>query len=246
MYFRGKRIMDATLATLLTDWEMNKATDIVISGGSAGGLATFAHSNYIANYVKSKGVNAKIVSLPNVGFFLDYNGYEGITNYGTGMEWVYTNMNASDSILDSDCVLGKDCIFPQNIAGGNVIPTFIFNSQYDAWQVINILGTMNASLINDFGRNFTGLLIDNYLKKNDVNGGIFAAFINSCCYHDGDYSTYWTGLVIDGLSTAQAFDQFYKGLDDDQGDQQLFWFQNETYPCSNCCPPPEPQTCHYY
>ncbi len=77
------------------------------------------------------------------------------------------------------------CIFPQNIAGDNTIPTFVFNSQYASWQVNNILGTTNAALINQFGQNFTSLLLNNYMKKNEIRGGIYAAFINSCCYHDG-------------------------------------------------------------
>ncbi len=71
MYFRGKLILDALIRTLRNDYNFDKATDIVISGGSAGGLATFAHTNYIANMVDLKPT--KIVSLPNVlilGMFL--------------------------------------------------------------------------------------------------------------------------------------------------------------------------------
>ncbi len=67
------------------------------------------------------------------------------------MKWIYDNMNVSASIMDPNCMLSDGCIFPQNIAGDNMIPTFVFNSQYDSWQVNNILGTTNAALINELG-----------------------------------------------------------------------------------------------
>eukprot|EP01084_Bolivina_argentea_P226257 382200_1 len=233
LYFRGKRILDAVLDSLNKHNNLNSATDIVISGGSAGGLATFLHTNYIAN----KYPNKKIVSLPNVGFFIEYNGYDASkpTNYANGLEWIYNNMNVSSSILDNDCKLNDECIFAQNLAGGNIVPTFIFNSQYDSWQTENILGSTNAELINEYGKNFTNILISNYLSKNNDNGkGMYAAYINSCHYHDGDSNHYWYGLSIDGFSPVQAFNQFYNEIGNTQ--KQLFWYQNVTYPCNNCCP----------
>lgn len=44
----------------------SSATDIIVSGGSAGGLAAFLWTNYIAD--RSKG---KVLSIPDSGIFLD-------------------------------------------------------------------------------------------------------------------------------------------------------------------------------
>ncbi len=46
MYFHGKLILDA-MKTLRDNYNFDKATDVVISGGSAGRLNTFVHTNYI-------------------------------------------------------------------------------------------------------------------------------------------------------------------------------------------------------
>jgi hypothetical protein len=44
IYFRGKRIMDANLADLLANRDLSAASRVVLSGHSAGGLATYLHA----------------------------------------------------------------------------------------------------------------------------------------------------------------------------------------------------------
>jgi len=46
---------------------MNKATDVLVSGMSAGGLATFLHVDAIASWLPQ----AKVFGVPDSGFFLD-------------------------------------------------------------------------------------------------------------------------------------------------------------------------------
>jgi len=240
IYFRGKRILDAVIDSLINNYGLLNATDIVISGGSAGGLAAILHTNYIANivYQRSNNNDIKIVSLPNVGYFIEYNGFNSSnpTNYSVGMEWIYVNMNSSLSINDNKCesLLDMECIFAQNIAGDNIVPTFIFNSQYDRWQTNNILGdSSNDTLISEYGYNFTQILLNNYLNKNPDVGYIYGAYIDPCHYHDGDTSNYWYGIQINGTNGAQAFDIFYNNFG--KNDSTLFWFINTTYPCVGGC-----------
>jgi len=40
LYFRGRRVLDAVLDTLLAEHGLDQATDVLLSGGSAGGLST--------------------------------------------------------------------------------------------------------------------------------------------------------------------------------------------------------------
>ena len=47
---------------------LKEATDAVISGCSAGGLATFLHTDQWCDALP----NAKCVGMPDSGFFLDY------------------------------------------------------------------------------------------------------------------------------------------------------------------------------
>ena len=55
---------------------MSKATDVVISGCSAGGLATFLHCDHWAAAIDKAttaetGAGAKVACMPDSGFFLD-------------------------------------------------------------------------------------------------------------------------------------------------------------------------------
>eukprot|EP01084_Bolivina_argentea_P136190 239866_1 len=240
MYYRGKRILNAFFESLLSNYSMDKATDVVIGGSSAGGLAVFLHSNYFANNFFNL-TQTKLVMTPDVGFFIEYNGYNGKTNWANNMRYIYKMQNISSSIIDPTCFNNKnwnnsECVFAQNIAGDNVIPTFILNSEYDAYQAVNILGTgtSNATLLNEYGYNFTQILKANVLNKNSKNGNIYGGFIDSCYHHDGWNPKYWSDLYIDNITAATAFMEFYNGLEKDNN--RVFWYQNESYPCTQCCP----------
>ena len=47
LYFRGRRILDAVLATLKSDFGLEGASDVLLTGCSAGGLATYLHTDYV-------------------------------------------------------------------------------------------------------------------------------------------------------------------------------------------------------
>ena len=67
LYFRGQNITIGQLASLDSTHKIfTEATDIIVSGGSAGGLAAFLWTNYVAD--KAKG---KVLSVPDSGIFLD-------------------------------------------------------------------------------------------------------------------------------------------------------------------------------
>merc|ERR1712137_966759 len=53
LHYRGRAILDAEIKSLLFDRGMNKATDVIVSGCSAGGLATFLHCDHWANAISS-------------------------------------------------------------------------------------------------------------------------------------------------------------------------------------------------
>eukprot|EP01084_Bolivina_argentea_P007636 14340_1 len=244
LYFRGKRILDAIFEDLIKNYNLLQATDFVFGGGSAGGEAVYLHSNYIADKYFNL-TKTKFVSLPDIGFFINYNGYppNSITNFSNGMKWVFDNQNISSSILSPLCFDDEypqinNCIFAQNIAGNITIPIFVLNSQYDQWQAQNILGTgsSNATLLNEYGKNFTKILINNVLSHNKYNGNIYGAFIDACYHHDSAAVKYWSNMYIDGYTQSYAFQEFYYGLDKPNGPTRTFWYDNDTFPCNSCCP----------
>ena len=140
IYFRGKRIMDANIADLLANRDLGAASRVVLSGHSAGGLATYLHADYLRTLLpESLGSYAAV---PDAGFFLDHSDTTGAHSFGEGMRATFSLANAS-GVYNKQCLLSSttdtDCIFPQNFAKYIATPMHVTQSQYDAWQLPNIL-----------------------------------------------------------------------------------------------------------
>jgi len=107
LHFRGRRILDATVMQLLKQHGLSTATDVVISGCSAGGLATYLHADHWAQALaEAKVPIERIAALPDSGFFLDVQlvapvpeppvsgeqssvGTTDPGNYHSGLRWVH-------------------------------------------------------------------------------------------------------------------------------------------------------------
>ena len=79
LQFRGKRIREAVIQEVFKKHALAEASDVVISGCSAGGLAVLMGIDQIAKtiYQRNKGVNLK--ALVDSGFFAEYS--SGLTEY---------------------------------------------------------------------------------------------------------------------------------------------------------------------
>merc|ERR1712190_505245 len=142
LHYRGRAILDAEIKSLLVDRGMNKATDVVVSGCSAGGLATFLHCDHWAAAIKqaTDGV-AKVACMPDSGFFLDE---DRAPKYGSNMRNVYKFQESSAAGLNAACVAAhmsdpEKCILAQWASEHIKTPTFPLQSEYDAWQTSNVL-----------------------------------------------------------------------------------------------------------
>ena len=54
VYFSGRFILTALYETLLSKFHMDEASDVIVSGSSAGGLTVFLHIDYIAELIKKR------------------------------------------------------------------------------------------------------------------------------------------------------------------------------------------------
>ena len=54
LYYRGKRVREAMFDSLMASHSLGKATDVVVSGCSAGGLATFLHTDWWCDSIAAK------------------------------------------------------------------------------------------------------------------------------------------------------------------------------------------------
>eukprot|EP01147_Barroeca_monosierra_P004998 gene4997-6947_t len=133
IYFRGFRILNAVLNALMARG-LSAATDVLLTGCSAGGLATFLHS------VDTKSpalVNFKALAFS--GFFLKHNNVKDKPVYPEQMKAIFELSNATSSI-PANCLNNKtssdawQCMFAPEIYSTLSSPFFIINSALDAWQ----------------------------------------------------------------------------------------------------------------
>ena len=62
---------------------------LVVKGCSAGGLAAFTWLETISGYVKNANPNAKVIGLPDSGFFVDYpSNLTGTNDYAKNIKAV--------------------------------------------------------------------------------------------------------------------------------------------------------------
>jgi len=80
LVFRGVSNLDRTLDALIKNYGLGEATDVILSGGSAGGLSTFLHLDRVA----ARLPDAKVVGAPVAGYFTDQKpvGADWINRYG--------------------------------------------------------------------------------------------------------------------------------------------------------------------
>lgn len=218
LYFKGKKILNAVFEDLKANRGLNEATDVVISGGSAGGLATFLHLDHIRQILNP---NSKVVGLPDSGYFIDF---EGSPQYHSKMIWNFNIMNSKDGV-NANCIQHyKDnpskCIFAENVLPFIQTPIFVLQSKFDGWQKENVYGGGDIEGFNIFGDNLLIKLKKSIQKKK--NAGVF---IDSCLHHCG----LWNQIEILNATQAEAFFLWYNNLGN------RIFIQDEKYICEFCC-----------
>ncbi|XP_022724546.1 pectin acetylesterase 9 isoform X4 [Durio zibethinus] len=204
LYFRGYKIWEAIIHDLLPKG-LATACKALLSGCSAGALATFLHCD---NFTKMLPSNASVKCLSDAGFFLD----ERDISLNYTMRSFYLDLIALQGIeknLNQNCMRStnnsKLCFFPQYALKYITTPYFILNSAYDVfqstfpqqfhhslippsadlhghWNRCKLNPAMcNANQINVLqGLRHDMLVALNSFYKNSISGGMF---INSCFAH---------------------------------------------------------------
>ncbi|KAF3330516.1 pectin acetylesterase 5-like protein [Carex littledalei] len=136
LYFRGERIWKAVMEELLLNG-LATAKKALLTGCSAGGLATYIHCDDF----KALLPNAETVKcMADGGFFLDVKDISGKSS----MHDFYSDVVHLQDVgkMFPNCISRMDaakCFFPEEITKSISTPVFILNSAYDAWQVKNVL-----------------------------------------------------------------------------------------------------------
>ncbi|KAK9154289.1 hypothetical protein Sjap_001769 [Stephania japonica] len=150
LFFRGQLIWEAVMDELMSAGMAN-AKQALLSGCSAGGLATLIHcDDFRVKLPKASNVKC----LADAGFFLDEKDISG--NYTMrSFNHEVVNLQGVAQSLNKDCVSRMEpsqCFFPQEILKHVQTPVFLVNPAYDFWQIQNILAPV-ASDPRQYWRN---------------------------------------------------------------------------------------------
>lgn len=118
LYFRGRYNIDAVM-TAVQNNVMNatvpysKAFDVVLTGCSAGGLATYLHADYVAGLLPANrppppgGPNriGRYNVIPISGFFLNSPNIDGEYVYANQIQVIFNLANSTYGVNDA-CVRG--------------------------------------------------------------------------------------------------------------------------------------------
>ncbi|KAL8545253.1 hypothetical protein ACS0TY_005444 [Phlomoides rotata] len=142
LQFRGQRIWSAAIQELMSKG-MRYANHALLSGCSAGGLASILHCDEFRN--KFPG-STKVKCLSDAGLFvdtLDVSGRRSIRDFFGGV----VSLQGVGIHLPRSCTRHLDptsCFFPQNLIANIRTPLFILNAAYDAWQIQESLAPLKA------------------------------------------------------------------------------------------------------
>uniref|UniRef100_A0A7N0U6U2 Pectin acetylesterase n=1 Tax=Kalanchoe fedtschenkoi TaxID=63787 RepID=A0A7N0U6U2_KALFE len=140
--FRGQRIWSVAMEELMSKG-MSKASQALLSGCSAGGLASILHCDEF-KALFTQGTKVKCLS--DAGLFLDAIDASGRRSLRKMYSSV-VKVQALGANLPATCTSRLDpvsCFFPQNVIADIRTPTFLLNTAYDSWQVQNSLAPSSA------------------------------------------------------------------------------------------------------
>jgi hypothetical protein len=171
---------------------MSNATEVILSGGSAGGLAVFYNLDHLADVL---GASIKLTGFPDAGYFLDHADTKGEYTYrklfqGADQVWNVTGSGGTNAACLAAYPVSEQwkCLMAPYITPFLKTPVFVMNSAFDAYQLPSILFTKctvstqknpcNDTLAQAYGHDFLEAMAPVISKAK--NG----AYIDSCWVHE--------------------------------------------------------------
>eukprot|EP00730_Choanoeca_flexa_P001867 TRINITY_DN10817_c0_g1_i2.p1 TRINITY_DN10817_c0_g1~~TRINITY_DN10817_c0_g1_i2.p1 ORF type:complete len:826 (+),score=168.59 TRINITY_DN10817_c0_g1_i2:2-2479(+) len=229
VYVRGRANLEASIDYIKAHFIKDAPVEeVIVLGGSAGGLATIVHTDAIAKQLNA----SKVVAKPNAGFFLDYDGEpcnQSISvncNY-TALHKIMVNFHNSSGGLDASCVTATPqsdvykCMLPVYATPFVQADMFFQQSKFDHWQLNEEAGLVcttaqsyhppwlnnvtcdkyESAAIAGYGEAFMDQIAEELSRPGQQRG----FYLTSCIVHGID----WHYASIDDVNLESAFAQWY-------------------------------------
>ena len=142
LQYRGIRILHGVLDTLLDAHGLTGAKELLITGGSAGGLATILHADSIAARVKAAAPGVVVRAEADCGFFLNaVDIVSGTRLWEDQVKVIVALQNISTPLqVNAGCAAAHAaepwrCFFANETYPHVTTPLFLTNSFHDTYQV---------------------------------------------------------------------------------------------------------------
>jgi hypothetical protein len=166
LYSKGSKIREGLINQLFSYHGLGDSSELIVSGGSAGGLAVLMGLDRIAEQVHKIAPDMRVLGLSDSPLFPDFTsgnssfklskgtrGYDFLpdgfsTDYSRGMRSMAVQTNAylgSDKhCLDAFAPGGSNaqasCVFAQYLLAFIDSPLFVLQSRFDSWALVHVLG----------------------------------------------------------------------------------------------------------
>lgn len=210
LYFRGHKNTLTALEFIFEKVKIESLQKIVVTGCSAGGLATFYWIQYIADFIKAKNPVAEVFGIPDSGFFVDYENLRTKDDdYKLKQQILFDIVNAEVLPEGKECLEDNlnekyNCLLAEKIFKYIKVPLLMLQPGYDTWQLYNILGedcVVNDSLsscdenhkvISHQYKNYQIKLIEDELKINKKISVWSPSCLRHCYNQEQQSSLNWT------------------------------------------------------
>ncbi|KAK2636689.1 hypothetical protein Ddye_031481 [Dipteronia dyeriana] len=225
---------------------MKNAQNAILSGCSAGGLASILHCDKFRTLIP---MDTKVKCFSDAGYFIHIKDVSGVKH----IEAIYNDvvaLHGSSKNLPESCTSRLNpalCFFPQYMARQIETPLFIINAAYDTWQINNSLvpgvadphGTWDSCKLDIYNCSTSQLQIMQSFRLQFLNAvsGLGSStsrglFVNSCYSHcqTGMQET-WLGAdspMLGNSTIAKAVGDWYY-------DRSAFQKIDCPYPCNPTC-----------
>jgi len=239
IYFRGLYNMKAIVQDLLDNHGLDKATQVILGGESAGGLSAFIHADQIAEMLPLTVQRYK--AIPMSGLFFRHDNVNGEAVYEDQLRYVFRMQNSSAGV-DPHCLLAKSpmymhlCMFGEETIKSTQTPMFVMNSIYDKWSLRCIMtaepvspqstenGNCNATPGWAPCVNSETCTDEQWGMINTKWGDDFRTMIQntkafqnrgnglfaySCYYHVAEITGHWNKISVNGVTMRQALTQWW-------------------------------------
>lgn len=204
-HFRGRAVLEAVRADLIANRGMGAASEVVVGGCSAGGLAVFLHCDEWAAALHAAKADMKVVCLSDSGWFplVPATGFPSAWFNGVwegGFNWHNISATLSPACLaDRNASTAWQCTMAEVAALYVETPLFLYQAQYDSFQIFNMercipMPPDPTSPCKDIDvSNWGAMVTGNVRAWLDSPRGKAAgsmAFVDSCYHHCGGWADF--------------------------------------------------------